>query len=170
MRAFAVAVAGTIAAAVLAGVAGAAFTPAEQAWLTPLLRIWNDQNDHLKVVVGQAEARNALIVGTKPNETLTFTLAALASCKEPRDLIRQAGPPPSARLEGFRGDLNAACIDDLSGANDFAKAIGAARRAEYALGSTLLRSGLDAFVLGRDALARAYVALARTSSPAAVKA
>ena len=146
-------------------------TPAEQKWVTPMVKIWNVQNDHLKVVVAEAEAKDALIVGERPaNETLTYTLAALASCKQPTDLIKRAGAPPSLRLMGFRSELNAACVADLAGANDFAKAIGAVHQANYSGEKTLLRSGLAEFVQGRDALARAYLDLVSVASKVIFKA
>ena len=164
-------VASVLAAVLLAPPAGAVLTPAEQHWLSPLLTIWNVQNDHLKVVVAEAEAKDALIVGERPaNETLTSTLVALASCEQPTDLIRRAGPPPSARLAGFRSDLGAACVDDLDGANDFAKAIGAVRESRYSLETTLLRSGLAEFVKGRDELARAYLILVSVGGKVVFKA
>jgi hypothetical protein len=159
------------AAAIVTPLAGAVLTPAEQSWLAPLITIWNVQNDHLKVVVAQAEARDALIVGERPaNETLTYTLAALASCKQPKDLIKQAGAPPSARLAGFRSELDAACVDDLDGANDFAKAIGAVREANYSLETALLKSGLVEFGKGRDELARAYLAVVSVGGKVVFKA
>jgi hypothetical protein len=139
---------------------GARLTSAEQKWAAPLIAIWNVQNQSLKVVVAQATAKNALIAGEKPqNLALTDTLAALIACKVPADRIKGAGAPPTPRLAGFRNALNAACIHDQNGANDFAKAIGAIGKGKSAAAKSLLRTGYGEFERGTAQLAKAYNAL-----------
>ena len=139
---------------------GATLTAAEQKWVTPLIKVWNVQNQSLQVVVSQAAAKNALIAGEKPqNLALTNTLAAIVNCKEPSDLIKRAGKSPTPRLVAFRDALNSACIHDLNGANDFAKAIGAVGKANSKQAQLLLKSGLNEFKRGSAQLAKAYVSL-----------
>jgi hypothetical protein len=152
------------AAVLLAPAAGAAngakLTTAEQRWVTPLIAIWNVQNQSLKVVVGEATAKDALVAGEKPqNLKLTNTLAALIDCKVPADKIKRAGAPPTPRLVGFRDDLNAACIHDQNGANDFAKAIGAVGKRKYDMAQSLLKTGYNEFKRGSAQLAKAYNSL-----------
>jgi hypothetical protein len=148
------------AAALLAPGAGATLTPAEQAWVKPLITIWNVQNKSLKVVIPQALKPKALIAGSKPdNLNLTNTLVALANCKQPRDLIRKAGAPPTKRLVTFRDALNSACIHDQNGANDFAKAIGAVTKARTAQVSPLLQQGTSEFKKATLQLTKAYNSL-----------
>jgi hypothetical protein len=129
----------------------------EQAWVAPLLKVFSIQNAGLHLVVGQAAAKNALVAGEKPqNLALTNTLAALISCKVPKDVLKQAGPPPTARLLTFRNALNSACIHDLNGAHDFAKAIGAVTKNNSTLAGTLLKSGVAEFKRGSGQLTKAY--------------
>jgi hypothetical protein len=140
--------------------AGASLTPAEQAWIAPLLKVWNVQNSSLKVVIQQAVKPNALIAGTKPNNlNLTNTLVALADCKQPKDRITLAGAPPTTRLNPFRDALNSACIHDQNGANDFAKAIGAVTKGKSAQVTPFLKQGATEFKKATLQLAKAYNAL-----------
>jgi hypothetical protein len=161
---------GAVAAVAIVPSAGAVLTPAEQKWVAPLIRIWNVQNESLQVVVSRAGAKNALIAGEKPqNLRLTETLAAIAACKVPTDLIRRAGKPPTARMTVFRDSLNAACIHDLNGANDFAKAIGAIGKAHYSKAQTLLKSGVIEFKRGTSQLAKGYKSLVAIGGAARFK-
>jgi len=159
-RRFVFLVAGTAAAAILVPGAGASVSPAEQAWLAPLIKIWNVQNSSLKVVVTEALKPNALVAGTKPdNLTLTNTLVSLADCKQPKDRIKAAGAPPTERLNPFRDALNAACIHDQNGANDFAKAIGAVTKSRTSQVQPFLKQGVVEFKKATLQLAKAYNAL-----------
>ena len=147
-------------AAVLAGAADAKLTPVEQKWVTPLVSVWNVQNAGLHLVVQQASAKNALIAGSKPNNlALTKTLAALISCKTPTDAIRKAGSPPSPRLVTFRDALNATCIHDANGAQDFAKAIGAITKGDAAKAKAFLTRGVAEFKRANAELTTAYKSL-----------
>src|SRR5580765_1060046 len=138
--------AGLVAAALLAPGAGARLSPDEQAWVTPLIRIWNVENASLKVVISQALKPKALVAGNKPdNLNLTNTLVALADCKQPKDRIKLAGAPPTTRLNAFRDALNSACIHDQNGANDFAKAIGAVTKGRAARVTPFLKQGTSEF-------------------------
>jgi hypothetical protein len=149
-----------VAAAALAGTASARLTPAEQKWAAPLVQVWNLQNAGLHVVLPQAAAKGALIAGQKPaNLNLTKTLAVLINCKVPTDKIKQAGKPPTERLAAFRDALNAACIHDGNGANDFAKAVGAVTKNKVALAKTYLASGVTEFKRGSAQVQKAYKAL-----------
>src|SRR6266581_6051137 len=117
-----------------AAAAQAKLTPAEQKWAKPLIAIFNLQNAAIRVVGTQASAKNALIAGERPqNLALTKTLYVLISCKQPTDLIKKAGAPPSQRLVAFRDALNRACVHNGNGANDIAKAIGAVTKANAQL-------------------------------------
>jgi hypothetical protein len=162
-------VAAGAAAVLLVPSAGAAtLTPAEQAWIAPLIKIWNVQNSSLKVVISQALKPNALFAGTKPNNlTLTNTLVALADCKQPKDRIKIAGAPPTARLNAFRDALNSACIHDQNGANDFAKAIGAVSKGRKAQVTPFLEQGTAQFKKASLLLAKAYNALQTLGGSAA---
>jgi hypothetical protein len=112
------------AAAVSAGTASAKLTPVEQKWVTPLIQVWNAQNAGLQLVIKTASAKNALVLGEKPeNERLAVVIGTLLSCKKPKDQIKLAGNPPSARLKRFVTALNQACVHDQAGAADFTKAI-----------------------------------------------
>jgi hypothetical protein len=143
-----------------AGSAQAKLTPAEQKWANPLISIWNVQNAGLHLVLSQAAAKNALVAGEKPqNLKLTETLYALITCKQPTDLIKKAGPPPSPRLTAFRDALNAACIHDGNGANDFAKAVGAYTKGNAKLVQTYLSAGVAELKLGTAQLSKAYKVL-----------
>ncbi len=162
---------GIVAAVLLVPAAGAVLTPSEQKWVGPLVKVWNIQNQGLRVVVSQAAAKNALIAGEKPqNLTLTNTLAAIANCKVPADLIRRAGKPPTTRLAVFRDSLNSACIHDLNGANDFAKAIGAIGKANYPKARTLLKTGIGEFKRGTAQLSKGYKSLVALGGAAGFKA
>jgi hypothetical protein len=148
--------------------AGASLSPSEQAWISPLIKVWNVQNSSLKVVIQQAVKPNALVAGTKPsNLTLTNTLVALADCKQPKDKIKLAGAPPTTRLNPFRDALNAACIHDQNGANDFAKAIGAVTKGEKAKITPFLKQGTTEFKKATLQLAKAYNALQTLGGAAA---
>jgi hypothetical protein len=145
---------------ILAGAAQAKLTPTEEKWAKPLITIWNTQNAGLHLVIAQAAAKNALVAGEKPeNLTLSKTLYALITCKQPTDLIKKAGTPPSPRLVAFRNALNAACSHDANGANDFAKAIGAVTKGNTKLLQSLLNQGVAEFKLGTAQLSKAYKAL-----------
>jgi hypothetical protein len=160
MRGRIVLLAAAAAATFLVPGASASVSPAEQAWLTPLIKIWNVQNSSLKVVVTQALKPNALVAGTKPNNlTLTNTLVALADCKQPKDRIKAAGAPPTQRLDAFRDALNSACIHDMNGANDFAKAIGAVTKSRTSQVQPFLKQGVVEFKKATLQLAKAYNAL-----------
>ena len=149
--------AGVAAAAFLAPGAGAILTPAEQAWVKPLIAIWNVQNKSLNVVIAQALKPKALVAGSKPdNLNLTNTLVALANCKQPTDLIKKAGAPPSHRLVVFRNALNSACIHDQNGANDFAKAIGAVTKGRTSQVTPFLQQGTKEFRKATLQLTKAY--------------
>jgi hypothetical protein len=157
-----------VAAVLLVPSAGASLAPAEQAWISPLIKVWNVQNSSLKVVIQQAVKPNALVAGTKPNNlTLTNTLVALADCKQPKDRIKLAGAPPTTRLNPFRDALNAACIHDQNGANDFAKAIGAVSKGKKAQITTFLKQGTTEFKKATLQLAKAYNALQTLGGAAA---
>jgi len=140
--------------------AQAKLTPVEQKWATPLITIWNVQNAGLHLVLQQAAAKNALVAGEKPhNLALTKTLYALISCKQPTDLIKKAGSPPSPRLGAFRNALDSACLHDANGANDFAKAVGAVSKGNAKLTQSLLTQGVAEFKLGSAQIKKAYNAL-----------
>ena len=152
--------AGVAAVAILAPGASATLSPDEQAWVTPLIRIWNVQNASLKVVIAQALKPKALVAGSKPdNLNLTNTLVSLADCKQPKDRIKIAGAPPTLRLNAFRDALNSACIHDQNGANDFAKAIGAVTKGRTAQVTPFLKQGTLEFRRATLQLAKAYNAL-----------
>jgi hypothetical protein len=154
------ALAAIVAATVFAGTAAAKLTPAEQRWAAPLVQVWNLQNAGLHVVLPQAAAKGALIAGEKPaNLSLTKTLAVLINCKVPADKIKQAGKPPTQRLAAFRDSLNAACIHDQNGANDFAKAVGAVTKNKVSHAKTYLASGVAEFKHGSAQVQKAYKAL-----------
>jgi hypothetical protein len=143
-----------------AGSAQAKLTPTEEKWAKPLISIWNIQNAGLHLVIGQAAAKNALVAGEQPeNLALSKTLYALITCKQPADLIKKAGTPPSPRLTAFRNALNAACIHDANGANDFAKAIGAVTKGNTKLVQSFLGQGVAEFKVGTAQLSKAYKAL-----------
>jgi hypothetical protein len=165
------AVAVVVAVGTFAPPAPAALTPAEQAWVTPLIKVWNLQNAGLHLVLQQAAAKNALIAGAKPdNLRLTTTLAVLVDCKTPTDLIRKAGTPPTPRLAGFRDALNAACIHDSNGAQDFAKAIGAVTKNQAAKAKQFLTQGTLEFRKGSTQIQKAYRALTSIGGGGGLKA
>ncbi len=146
-------------AAVLAPAASAKLTPKEQAWVTPLLKIWNTQYAAGGLVSKQASAKGALEAGTKANKNLVLTLASLVDCKAPKDQIKAAGSPPSARLNAFLAELNTACQDDYKGANMVAKAMGSVRLGKTSQATSRLRSGISDLYQGRVQLAKAYEAI-----------
>ena len=92
------------------------------------------------------------------------------NCKEPADLIKRAGASPTPRLVVFRNALNSACIHDLNGANDFAKAIGAVGKGSYSKAQTLLKSGYAEFKRGSTQLTKAYAAIVALGGKKAFKA
>jgi hypothetical protein len=160
MRKLALLLIAAAASGLFAGTAQAKLTPAEQTWAKPLITIWNVQNAGLHLVIGQAAAKNALVAGEKPqNLALTKTLYALISCKQPADLVKKAGTPPSPRLTAFRDALEAACTHNANGANDFAKAIGAVTKQNTKLVQPLLTAGVAQFKLGTAQLSKAYKVL-----------
>ena len=143
-----------------AGSAQAKLTPTEEKWAKPLITIWNLQNAGLHLVGAQAAAKNALVAGEKPqNLALTKTLFALISCKQPTDLIKKAGTPPSQRMVAFRDALNNACIHNGTGANDVAKAVGAVTKGNLKLEGSYLAQASSEFKLGSAAIVKAYNAL-----------
>jgi hypothetical protein len=158
------------AAAVFAGTASAKLTAAEQKWAAPLVQAWNLQNAGLHLVLTQASRNGALVAGEKPdNLNLTRTLAVLASCQSGK-VIPKAGKPPTARLAGFGDSLNAACIHDSNGANDFAKAIGSVTKNKAAQAKAFLAQGVAEFKKGSDQLQKAYNALTAIGGANAFKA
>jgi hypothetical protein len=143
-----------------AATAQAKLSPTEEKWAKPLITIWNVQNAGLHLVIPQASAKYAMIAGYKPDSAnLSKTLYALVSCKVPKDLIAKAGTPPSPRMVGFRDSLNAACLHNGNGANDFAKAIGAVTKGDMKLEASLIKQGVAEFKLGTVQLTNAYKAL-----------
>jgi len=149
------------AAVVVAPDAGAKLSPQEQAWVAPLLKIWNTQYAGGGLVSSQASKKDSLVAGTKANETLVGTLAAIVDCKQPHDRIKAAGNPPTARLGTFRTDLNAACEYDVQGANLVAKAMGSVRLGKTTLAASRLRAGITDLYKGRIQLAKAYEAITK---------
>jgi hypothetical protein len=150
----------TVLCGLFAGSAQAKLTPTEEKWAKPLIAIWNVQNAGLRAVIGQAAAKNALVAGEKPeNLALSKTLFALITCKQPADLIKKVGAPPSPRLTAFRDALSSACSHDANGANDFAKAIGAVTKGNTTLMQSFLTQGVAEFKLGTAQLSKAYKAL-----------
>jgi hypothetical protein len=148
-------------AAVLAPAAGARLTPKEQTWVTPLLKIWNTQYAAGGLVSKQATTKGSLVAGTKANKTLVLTLASLVDCKAPKDQIKAAGDPPSARLSPFLTELNTACEYDYKGANLVAKAMGSIRLGKTSQATSRLRAGISDLYKGRVQLAKAYVAITK---------
>jgi hypothetical protein len=147
----------------MAGTASAKLTPAEQQWVTPLIKVWNAQNAGLQLVIKTASAKNALVLGEKPdNQRLAVVLGTLLSCKKPKDRLKLAGDPPTARLKAFSDALDQACIHDQAGASDFTKAIlaysdtkvKAATRAQAT--NQWLTKGIAEFKLGTAQLKIAY--------------
>jgi hypothetical protein len=158
------------AAAIFAGTASAKLTAAEQKWATPLIQSWNLQNAGLHLVLAQASKNGALVAGEKPdNLNLTQTLVVLASCQSGK-VITKAGKPPTARLTAFRDALNATCIHDSNGAQDFAKAIGAVSKNNTAKAKLFLAQGVTEFKKGSDQLQKAYDALTAIGGTNAFKA
>jgi len=140
--------------------ASAKLTPAEQKWATPLIKAWNIQNAALRVVIQQAAAKNALVAGEKPqNLALTETLAAIVTCVSPKNVVKDAGTPPSARLKPFATALAAACADDFYGASDFAKAVGAVGKGDETAVQSDLTKGVAEFKLGSAQITKAYKVL-----------
>ena len=147
------------------GARTAKLTPSEQRWVAPLLPVWQAQNDGLNLVLKQAAAPNALLVNANPNnEKLQTILGALLSCKKPVDRIKQAGAPPTARLDAFLATLDAACIDDGNGAHAFAKAMVAYTAAQGPVTAALIKQGLAYFKLGSGEIVKAYKALTSLGS------
>ena len=160
MRRFAALTAVLAVAGLVASGAQAKLTQKEETWAAPLIKVWNTQNTALKKVLSQAAANGALIAGERPhNYALTQTLAALVDCKAPKDKIKLAGAPPTARLLGFRSQLSAACTANYNGAVDFAKAIGAVTKNKMSAVKTYLAAGVAQFKKGTLALAKAYNAM-----------
>ena len=159
-----------IVAAVFAGTASAKLTAAEQKWAGPLIQAWNLQNAGLHLVLAQASKNGALVAGQKPdNLNLTRTLVVLASCQTGK-VMTTAGKPPTARMAGFRDALNAACIHDANGANDFARAIGAVTKNNAAQAKAFLAQGVQEFKKGSAQIQKAYGALTAIGGAAAFKA
>jgi hypothetical protein len=151
---------GAVLCGLFAGAAQAKLTPAEEKWAKPLIAIWNLQNAGLHLVGPQAAAKNAMVAGEKPqNLALTKTLYALISCKQPTDLIKKAGAPPSPRLTSFRDALSTACIHNGNGAHDVAKAIGAFTKGNGTLEASYLTKASTEFKLGSAAISKAYKVL-----------
>jgi hypothetical protein len=161
MRALSALVLAVVLAGLAAGTASAKLTPAEQKWVTPLLRVWEKQNAGLNLVLKAATVNNSagMVPGTTENRNLVTILAALIDCKEPTDRIKKAGTPASPRLTPFRDALNSACIHDANGAHDFAKAIAAFGKKQNKLGGTLLVTGVAEFKKGTAQISKAYKAL-----------
>ncbi len=165
-RALALSVCGVVLAAALTGGASAAparatrLTPSEQKWVKPLLAVWQAQNDGLNLVLKQAEAPNAFLIGSKPNnKKLETILGALLSCKKPRDSIKLAGSPPTARLDSFLATLDAACIYDENGAQAFAKAMIAYTDNQGPRTASMIKLGIAEFKLGSAEIAKSYKSL-----------
>jgi hypothetical protein len=131
-------------------------TPVEQKWATPMIQVWNQQNLGLQVIARAALAKNALVYGTANNMRLTIILNTFVVC---RPEIKKAGSPPSPRLAPFATALGNACTHDTTGAQDFAKAVGAVRKGQASQSRTLLTQGIAQFKLGTAALSKAYKAL-----------
>ena len=135
--------------------AGARLSPAEQAWISPLIKVWNVQNSSLKVVIAQALKPNALVAGTKPDNLNLRTRSSRSRTASSRRTGSSSPVRPRRRASNaFRDALNSACIHDQNGANDFAKAIGAVTKEQAAAGHPVPEAGDDRVQEG-DAAARA---------------
>ncbi len=111
-----------VAAGLGAGGAAARLSPDEQAWVKPVLKIYDAMAANLGVVVDEERASDALIPRSGKNNTLlTYTLTVFVSC--PAE-VKAAGSPPSLRLGAFYADMVSACGALAAGANDVAKALG----------------------------------------------
>ena len=119
----------------------AKLTPAETTWVTPVVKLWNTLNAGLLVVVSQATAKEALLVGTKNNGKLNATLASFVTCNQ---TLKKPGAAP-ARLAKFGGSMKNACTDLEAGAHDFAKAIRAINKGNDTLGQKLVIQGVGEF-------------------------
>jgi hypothetical protein len=166
LRSLALLLCGVVLATALAGGANATpartakLTPREQKWVKPLLAVWQAQNDGLNLVLRQAAAPNAFLIGSKPNnQKLGTILGALLSCKKPSDSIKRAGAPPTARLDTFLATLDAACIDDENGAHAFTRAMIAYTANQGPLTATTIKQGIADFKLGSAEIAKAYKSL-----------
>jgi hypothetical protein len=129
----------------------AKLTPAEAKWVAPVVTLWNTMNAGLLMVVSQASAKDALIVGTKNNGKLNTTLATFITCG--KTLKKPGAAPP--RLTKFAGSMKGACSHLAAGGHSFAKAISAIYKRNSTLGQKLLVQGVGQFKLGSNKLATA---------------
>jgi hypothetical protein len=151
----------TLAAVALAGIAAAGatatpsrtakLTPAETKWATPVVKLWNQLNARLLVVVSQATAKEALIVGTKNNGKLNATLATFITCG--KALKKPGAAPP--RLAKAAAAMKGACKNLAAGGHSFALAIAAIYKGNGTLGQKRLLAGIGSFKKGSAKLALA---------------
>jgi hypothetical protein len=143
-------------ACIAASSASAKLTPTEEKWAKPVISVWNEQNTALHLVIQAASATNALQAGSANNKKLTIVLNTFVVCTP---LLKKAGAPPSPRLKAFLAALSTACSHDTTGANDFARAVGAyGKNNQTAVGADL-KAGVAAFKVGTTYLNKAYKAL-----------
>ena len=126
-------------------------TPAEQKWVTPMVKVWNDMNTRLQKVQSQLAAENALIVGTEPNRIVTLTLAAFFDCGT---FLKRAGKVP-ARLAPVNVSMTAACARFKAGALSIADGIGQIRKAKTKVGVARITEGLGELKQGSNKLVQA---------------
>ncbi len=129
----------------------AKLSPAEAKWATPVVKLWNTLNAGLVVVVSQALAKEALLIGTKNNGKLNTTLATFVTCNK---TLKKPGAAP-ARLAKFGSSMKKACTDLEAGAHDFANAIGAIHKGNGTLGQKLVIQGIGEFKQSSTKLATA---------------
>jgi hypothetical protein len=146
--------------------ASAKLAPVEQAWLKPVLAIYNTMSRNLGVVVDEERATNALVAASGKNNTLlSETLALFVSC--PSEL-KAAGPAPTTRLERLRAEMVDACAHLAAGGNDVALAIGSIARGDGSLARADLSRSTAALRAGASALAAAAKQAESVGSAAAV--
>jgi hypothetical protein len=98
----------------------AKLTAAEQAWVKPVVALWNMMNGGLLVVGKETTATNALVPGTAANKTLIQTLGGFVTCT---GVMKKAKVPPSARLQPFAQSMTLACASLGTGAHGVANGI-----------------------------------------------
>src|SRR3954470_21761169 len=164
MRTFAA----VLAVAALAAFAGATtasaratkLTPAESKWAAGVVKLLNGVNHGLQVVITQATATDALVVGSKNNRTLNSTLALFIECNKN---LKKAGTPPP-RLAKFAASMKSACTQVNSGAHQIAQGIAAYIKKQNALGKQLFTKGVTDFQGATKQLGTAYRRLLAVSN------
>lgn len=132
-----------------AGAASAKLSAPEQSWVKPVIAVYNLEAKALGVVQAEELAVIEADGAGKYFTTLKDTLAVFAACPV---AIKDAGAPPSVRLQTFDHDMVVSCAHLYSGGEDYAHAVGDVSVGQGKPAASALEAAKPQFIAGAKEL------------------